>query len=130
MVFESRNTGEHDVRAIRNDFTPGFLLRIPGRSGNEPEGTAARIRSNEKNLRAYTGNGTRMMIRVVFVTVLPLRHQPELAKGLIRAQKPDLAGRVACRGEQQKPAAPRTFDFDMKTLVSFLIKQSVRTSHP
>src|SRR5205823_10987094 len=62
--------------------------------------------SNEKNLRAYTGNGTRMMIRVVFVIVLPLRHQTELVKGLIRAQKPDLAGRVACRGEQQKPAAP------------------------
>src|SRR5690348_15504467 len=115
MLFESGDTGEHDLRTVRNDFTPGFPLRITDGNGNEPKSAASRIRANKEYFLAGAERRAGVMVSVIFMIVFARRDQLKLTRGIIGSQKADFAGRVAGRSEHQIPAASCAVDFDVKT---------------
>src|SRR5882724_9313388 len=64
---ESGDGGEHDVRAIRNEFAPAVSLRVADRCGDKPEGAAERVGADEKSV-AEAGE-VWVMVEIVFVII-------------------------------------------------------------
>src|SRR6266705_2650391 len=130
MIFEHFEGGQHDFRAIGNDFAPGLAAWIADGRSYQAERAATGIRAKEENLFAESWQGTGMMVRVILVIVLAPGNQLKWSERVICAEKADLAGSVACRSKQKVCATSRAFDFNMKALVCFFVEQRVRIGGP
>ena len=127
--------GEHDGRAVGDEFPPVGALGIGDRSGYEAECAAAGVGADEENVVCNVpvckckpwnpGLECGMVLNVVFVIVFAGSDQLEFAERVGSGEEADFAGGVAVDDEDEISAAAGALDVNVEALVGFFVKELV-----